>query len=280
LNLSQTIEILDGTGLNSATGTGGTFTRTNLDVAGRTAVNIYTTRLGANYSLTGKTFLTASLGYSISDYPSLISSSVLSGDFYVNYTYSPKLSVGLGLAGGYDMVESPSQDQIYEQLNVRASYELTGKVSASFSAGFEFRQVAGSGAEENGSPVFEGSLFYQPFDGTSLALVLSRRTMSSATLGSQDFNNTSAILSARQRFLQRVYVGLSVGYENSTYFSTSIGFSSTRSDDYYFVQTSVDLDLTRFWTIGIFYFYRQSDSTLDTFSFYDNQFGLHTSFTF
>lgn len=280
LNLSQTVQILDGTGLSTASGTGTDFTRTNLDVAGRTRLNVYSTRLNANYSLTGKTFLTASLGYSVSDYPSLISSSTLSGNFYVNYTYSPKLSIGLGFAGGYNLVDSPSQNQTFEQVNVRASYELTGKVSATVSAGVEFRQIENSGVQEGGSPVFDGSLFYQPFDGTTVALTFSRRTQNSATLGGQDLHSTEVILSLRQRFLQRVFVGLSVGYQNSSYFSTFVGFSATRSDDYYFLQASADLNITRFWTIGLFYFYRQSDSTLGTFSFYDNQLGLHSSLNF
>ena len=280
LNLSQTVQILDGTGLSTASGTGTDFTRTNLDVAGRTRLNVYSTRLNANYSLTGKTFLTASLNYSVSDYPSLISSSTLSGNFYVNYTYSPKLSIGLGFAGGYNLVDSPSQNQTFEQVNVRASYELTGKVSATVSAGVEFRQIENSSVQEGGSPVFDGSLFYQPFDGTTVALTFSRRTQNSATLGGQDLHSTEVILSLRQRFLQRVYVGLSVGYQNSSYFSTFVGFSATRSDDYYFLQASADLNITRFWTIGLFYFYRQSDSTLGTFSFYDNQLGLHSSLNF
>ncbi|HEY3662831.1 MAG TPA: hypothetical protein VGL24_06725, partial [Chthoniobacterales bacterium] len=85
LSLAQDVQILNGTGLNADTGTGTTFTRTNLDVAGRTRVNIYSTRLNANYSLTGKTFLTAGLDYSLSDYQTLISSSVLSGNVYFNY---------------------------------------------------------------------------------------------------------------------------------------------------------------------------------------------------
>jgi hypothetical protein len=165
-------------------------------------------------------------------------------------------------------------------VNARASYELTGKVSASFSAGVEFRQVANSGAQDNGSPVFEGNLFYQPFDGTSLALTVSRRTMASATLAEQDFHSTSIILSARQRFLQRIYFGLSAGYENSEYFSTSSGLSSTRNDDYYFLQPSVDFNLTSFWTAGLYYFYRKDDSSSSAFSFYNNQYGLRTSFTF
>jgi hypothetical protein len=280
LSLSQDIQILDGTGLNADTGTGTTFTRTNLDVSGRTRLNIYTTRLNANYSLTGKTFLTGGLSYSISDYATLISSSVLAGNIYFNYTYSPKLALGLGLAGGYNSVDAPSESQTFEQVNARASYELTGKVSATLSCGVEFRQVTDSGAEDNGSPVFEGSLFYQPFDGTSLALSVSRRTMASATLAEQDFHSTSIILSARQRFLQRIYFGLSIGYENSEYFSTTSGLSSTRSDNYYFLQPSLDFNVTSFWTAGIYYFYRKDDSSISSFSFYDNQYGLRTSLTF
>jgi len=277
LNLSQDIQILDGTGLDVPSGTGSNFTRTNLDVAGRTRVNIYTTHVNANYSLTGKIFLTGSMSYSVSDYPSLISSSVLSANVYANYTYSPKLTIGLGVTGGYDFVDSPSQDQSFEQINARASYELTGKVTATFSAGLEFRQVSGSDLTDNGSPVFEGNLFYQPFDGTSLALTFSRRTLNSATLASQNFHSTSAILSGRQRFLQRIYLGLSVGYENSGYFSTVNGNAADRTDDYYFLQVSLDLDLTRFWSAGLYYLYRESDSSLDIYSFYDNQFGFRTS---
>ena len=280
LSLTQDIEILDGTGLTTATGTGTDFTRTNLDVSGRTRLNLYSTHLSANYSLTGKTFLTGGLSYSVSDYPSLISSSVLSGDLYFNYTYSPKLSLGVGVAGGYDFVEAPSEDQSFEQLNARVSYELTGKVSATFSAGVEFRQVSGSDESDNGSPVFEGTLFYQPFDGTNLAMTLSRRTLNSATLSAQDFHSTSVIGSARQRFLQRIYLGLTVGYENSSYFSTAAGISANRDDDYFFIQTSLDLNLTSFWTAGFYYFYRESNSSLDLFSFYDNQFGFRTTVQF
>lgn len=280
LSLSQDVQLLDGTGLNAETGAGTTFTRTNLDVAGRTRLNIYATRLNANYSLTGKTFLTAGLGYSVNDYETLISSSVLSGNVYFNYTYSPKLSLGLGFAGGYNTVGAGGQDQTYEQINARASYELTGKVSASLTAGVEFRQATSGGSQDNGSPVFDGSLFYQPFDGTTLSLSFSRRTQNSATLAGQDFHSTSITISARQRFLQKIFFGLTVGHENSEYFSTISGLSSLRSDDYYFLQASLDFNLTSFWTVGVFYFYREDQSTFDTFSFYDNQLGLRSSLTF
>ncbi len=280
LSLRQDIQLLDGTGLDTPTGTGTTFTRTNLDVAGRTRLNIYGTHLDANYSLTGKTFLTAGLDYSISDYVSLLSSSVLSGNLYLNYTYSPKLAIGAGFTGGYDTIDSPSEDQTFEQINLRASYELTGKVSASFSVGVEFRQAIEREGRNNGSPVSDGTLFYQPFDGTSVAITLSRRTLNSATLAGQDYHSTSVIISARQRFLQRLFFGLTGGYENSSYFSTGNKIDSRRTDDYYFLQASLDFNLTRFWTAGLYYFYRESNSSLDLFGFYDNQLGLRTSFAF
>jgi hypothetical protein len=280
LSLTQEVQILDGSGLTTPSGTGTEFTSTNLDVAGRTRLNIYTTRLAANYPVTGKTFLTGDLGYSVSDYTSLLSSSVLSGDVYLNYTYSPKLSIGAGLVGGYDAVDSPSQDQLFEQFNLRASYELTGKVSATLSAGVEFRQATEGGATDNGTPVFDGSLFYQPFDGTNIALSLSRGTLNSAALAGEDYHSTSVIASARQRFLQRFFVGLSVGYENSSYFSTESDIASNRRDDYYFAQASLDFNVTSYWTAGVFYFYREDDSSLAEFRFNDNQIGFRTTFTF
>jgi Putative beta-barrel porin 2 len=280
LGLSQDVELLDGTGLTTATGTGTDFTRTNLDVSGRTRVNIYSTRLNANYSLTGKTFLTGGISYSVTDYPSFISSAVLSGNLYFNYTYSPKLSIGLGVSGGYDLVDEPSQSQTFEQINARASYEVTGKISATVSAGLEFRQVPDTGLSDNGSPIFDGTIFYQPFDSTSLSLTFSRQTVNSAVIGSQDFHSTEVILSGRQRFFQRVYLGLTAGYQNSSYFSTVSGLSSVRKDDYYFLQVSLDLNITSYWTAGLFYLYRESDSSIDLFSFYDNQIGFRTSVNF
>ncbi len=281
LSLSQDVEILDGANLGSslAAGTGAGFPQANLDVAGRTNLNIYNTRLNANYSLTGKTFLSAGLGYSVTDYDRLISSSVLTGNAYFNYIYSPKLAIGIGVAGGYDFVDSPSQDQTFEQFNVRASYEVTGKLSATATAGVEVRQINGRGNDEV-SPVFEGGLIYQPFDGTTLSLTLSRRILNSATLVSQDFDSTSLIVAGRQRVLQRYYLGVVGGYENADYFSTRDGFSSNRDDDYYFVQPSLDFDVTRFWSVGVYYLYRENDSSLNVFSFYDNQFGLRTTFAF
>jgi hypothetical protein len=99
-------------------------------------------------------------------------------------------------------------------------------------------------------------------------------------LGGQDFAGTTIEASVRQRFLQRFFVAVAGGYENSDYFSTVSAVSSNRQDDYYFVQPSIDFSITRFWTFGAYYLHRQNDSSSVSFSFDDNQVGLRSGLVF
>jgi len=287
LTASQEVQLLDGTDLGSVLGSGAGYTTSssghvNLDVAGRTRVDVYNTHLDGNYSLTGKLFLTGGIAYSLTDYTNdaLIDSSVISANAYINYIYSPKLSIGLGLNGGYDVVSSSGQDQIYEQLNLRATYGLTGKVSASATVGVEFRQFSGADGGNTVSPVLDASLSYQPFDGTNISLTLSTHTYNSATLGGENYLNTQIILGVQQRLFQRFFLGLNTGYETSNYSSAGTANSTGRDDNYFFFEPSLDFSITRFWTAGIYYLYRQSDSSLSIFSFDDTQIGARSTLTF
>lgn len=283
LELLQEVELLDGSDLGPILGLHGTGAarRVNLDVGGRTGLSIYNTRIDANYSLTGKTFLTGGLSYNVNDYSRLIDSAIFSGNGYFNYTYSPKLAIGIGFVGGFDVVgSSTSSDQTFEQLNARASYELTGKVSATITAGVEFRQYGGSGGGNSVSPEFDAQLLYQPFNGTNISLALARQTRNSAALGGQDYYNTTVTIALQQRFFQRFFLGLVAGNESLTYFSAFSGISSTRDDNYYFIESSVDFRITRYWLAGFYYLHRENSSTLNIFSFYDNQCGVRTTLSF
>lgn len=282
--LTQEVQILEGAsqsanlGSTSNPNTGPAF---NLDAGGNTQVNIYNTQANLSYDLTGKTFLSGGLTFTAYDYESLISSEMLSGNLFVNYNYSPKLIVGLGGTAGYNWVDGTNPDQSFEQINVRATYQATGKLSLNASGGVEFRQFEDDlrgGAYV--SPVYEIGVTYQPFDGTTINLHGSRRTLNSAVLLAQDYASTNITFSARQRFLHRTYLGFTAGYENSDYFGTVDLVDSSRSDNYFFLQASVDVTITRFWTAGVYYLHRQNDSSSENFSFYDNQFGLRTSLTF
>jgi Putative beta-barrel porin 2 len=275
LTLSQDVDILDGTNLNSTLDTTGL--QANLDASTPTRLNLFITRLRANYELSGKLFLTGEFDAYITDYPDFISSETLSGGLYINYNWTPKVTVGIGGTAGYVFVDDPNPDQTFEQVNLRLQYQMTGKLSLYASGGVEFRQFDSS---DHTSPVFELGATYHPFDGTSVTLAGVRRNLPSGFLPAQDFGSTSVVLRVQQRLLQRLYLAVAAGYENDDYFSTASGVSATRNDDYYFVEPSLDVLITRYWSAGVYYLHREDFSSIDFFSFYDNQVGVRTTIRF
>lgn len=281
LTLGQDFHFLEGANLGFSSGGGvDGIPNVNLDAGGDTDLDIYATRANFAYELTGKTFLSGGIIFNAYEYSDLISSESILGNLFLNYIYSPKLVVGLGGGAGYNWVESPSPDQTFQQINGRLTYQLTGKISLTASGGVEFRQFEESDEGDYISPVYELGATYQPFDGTTLTARGSRRTLNSAVFANQNYAATSIVVGARQRLLQRIYLGVAAGYENSNYFETRQGVDATRDDNYYFVQPAIDVTLTRWWTVGAYYLHRRNDSDAESFGFRNNQVGLRTSLTY
>jgi hypothetical protein len=282
LTLGEEIAILDGTDLRSIADHTAPGSHANIDVSGRTRFQTYNTQLNASYDLSGKTFLSSGVNSLVTHYDSssLFSSAMISGNLFINYHYSDKTVVGIGGTGGYDIVDQPNPNQTFEQANARLSYQATDKISFNLSGGVEFRQFDHNSRGQYISPVFELSASYQPSDATSITLSGSRRTNNSGVLAAQDYAATIVDFGLRQRFLQRFYVGVNTGYQNSDYFSTVNGVSATRQDNYYFIEPSLDFSITRFWTFGGYYLHRQNDSSTESFRFNDNQVGARTGLIF
>jgi len=275
---SQDIQLLDSADLRSLNDTTGR--QANIDVGSRVRENIYTTRLAASYDLSSKTFLSGGVDYSRYDYATLISSEQISGNLFLNYNYSTKLVIGLGGTLGYNDTDGPTPAQHFEQVNLRANFNPGEKLSLSGSVGLEFRQFQGDVHGSYISPVFDLNATYKPFDGTSMSLEGSRRTQNSAVVAGGDYTNTNIHFAVQQRFLQRIFVSLSAGYENAAYFSALNGMDLNRNDDYYYLQVAIDLNITRYWDIGLYYLRRADSSSAQAFSFSDDQFGVRTSLMF
>jgi putative beta-barrel porin BBP2 len=280
LNLSQMVQIMNGVDVQTQNTAGGLDQQVNLDVAGRTRFNIYTTHANLAYYVTGKTFLSSGADYTATHYSSLISSEIFSANLFLNYNYSEKIVVGVGGTAGANRVDAPNPDQTFQQANVRVSYQATGKIDFAAAVGVEFRQFDGNMRDQYVSPVFEIGMNYVPFDGTKISVTANRRTLNSAVLASQDYVVTNISVGVQQRLLQRFFLGVNAGYENSDYFSTVSNSGSTRGDDYFFVQPSIAIRVTRFWTVGAYYLHRANNSSLDAFSFHDNQVGLRSTLEF
>ena len=276
LTLSQQILILDGTNLNSTIDTTGLLA--NLDASQPTRLNLYTTRLRANYDLTGKIFLTGEFDAAIYDYPDFFSNQTLSGGLYINYIVTPKVTLGVGGTFGAAWGDS-NVDQTFEQANVHINYQVTGKFGLSASGGVEFRQFDSDQGDYT-TPVFELGAIYNPFDGTTITLSAGRRILPSGFFENQDFGTTYVVGRVQQRLFRRVHLGLAVGYENSNYLATKDGVDATREDDYYFIEPSIDVLINRWLSVGVYYLHREDFSNDDSFSFDDNQVGIRATVRF
>jgi hypothetical protein len=270
---SQSIQILDGSDLTTLANQTGH--RANIDVGGRTRHNLFTTNLNGSYDLTGKLFFTSGASLAIDDYVGpQIDSQDLTGNLFLNYQYREKLVVGLGGTAGYNLVSTGSPNQVYEQANARVGYSPTAKTTFAATVGFEFRQFENNSRGLYLTPVYTLSGTYQPFDGTSLSLSGSRHTGNSASLTGQDYASTSINAALSQRFLSRTTLGIAIGYENDDYFSTVDGLSASRLDNYVYIEPSVEVTITRYWSAGAYYLHRQDSSSFTLFDFYDNQAGF------
>ena len=277
LSLFQDVALLESANLNSIIDTTGLWA--NLDASAPTRVNIFNTRLTAQYDLTGKLFLQGEFDSYTYFYPNHISDYTVAGGLYLYYSWLPKVSVGIGGTFGYNWVDDPTPNQTFEQVNARLNYQATAKLGLYASAGAEFRQFDGNRSTYT-TPVFEVGLTHHPFEGTTINLAAGRRIYNSGFLGAQDFADTYVVGRFQQRLFHRLYFGLGGGYENSNYFAAADNVSSSRNDNYWFVEPSLDVLITRWLSTGVYYLHRDDSSNIDSFSFDDNQVGVRATVRF
>lgn len=230
----------------------------DIDVSDRVRRDLYFLGLTAHYDAGEKTAWDLSGDYTRSDYAGLISSSQWESDLFFDYQYSPKTQLGIGGAAGYLIVPG-SQNQVYEQLNMRATYRATGKLTFNSELGTEMREYQG-GTGNTIAPVFviDGAWAARP--GTSLDLSARRSIYASALLDDQDYTATSFDFTIEQRITDYVEVSLATGYVNSDYSATEAGVDAVREDNYYYVRPAIDWKALSWMSIGIYYEYSQDAS--------------------
>ena len=277
LSLAQDVALLQSANLNSFIDTTGLWANTDANAPQR--LNIFDTRLRAEYDLTGKLYLEGDLDSYTYFYPNNISDYTVSGGLYLFYRWLPKVSVGVGGTFGYNWVDDPTPNQTFEQVNARLNWEVTAKFGLYASAGAEFRQFDGNRSTYT-TPVFELGMTYYPFEGSQFTLAAGRRIYNSGFEPGQDFVNTYVIGRFQQRLFHRLYFGLGAGYENANYFAADDNVNATRDDDYWFIEPSLDVLITRWLSAGVYYLHREDNSNIDTFSFDDNQVGWRVTVRF
>jgi len=278
LRLSQDVAILNNIVLAATSGE-----RLSLVPSGRTDLNIYNTDLNANYNMTPRDFIFAELRAVMTEYARpLVSSELYVVDVYLNHGFSQSLVLGFGVEGGYNAVDFPTPDQTMVRANAHLNYTPGNEFSFDLIAGEELRDFENIARGTYSTPVFALSATYLPCDNTRIVLSATRQIYNSAAPTAQDYVDTNVSGMIRERVCKQLYLTLLGGYDHIEYFNAielPMPLPTLRSD-YFYVQPSADILLTRYWSFGGYYLRRENSGSVSTVDFYSNEAGLRTTIKF
>ena len=166
--------------------------------------------------------------------------------------------------------------------NAHLNYTPGKEFSLDVIAGEEFRDFDNIARGTYSTPVFAISATSMPCDSTKIVLNATRQIYNSAARTAQDYVDTNVSGMIRERACKQLYLTLLGGYEHVEYFNTidlPIPLPTLR-DDYFYVQPSADILLTRYWSFGGYYLRRQNSGSISTVDFYSNEAGVRTTIKF
>lgn len=278
LRVSQDVAILNNVLLAATSGE-----RLSLVPSGRTDLDIYNTGLSANYNMTPRDFIFAELRMAMTEYARpLVSSELYVADIYLNHGFGQSLVLGFGVEGGYNAVDFPTPDQTMVRANAHLNYTPGKEFTFDLIAGEELRDFKHIARGTYSTPVFALSATYLPCDSTRIVLSATRQIYNSAALTAQDYVDTNVSGMIRERVCKQLYLTLLGGYEHVEYFNAidlPMPLPTLRAD-YFYVQPSADILLTRYWSFGGYYLRRQNSGSISIVDFYSNEFGFRTTIKF
>ena len=211
---------------------------------------------------------------------------------WLNYAPQSYFNVGVGPGLGYNnAVFGP--DSVFQQLQGRLNWRLTDILSIQVSAGFIETEFLGSqGGGNIFSPIYSGSLDFQPFSQTQISIFASRYSSPSVLVG--EYTEGSSVgASISQRLLGQFFLSLQGGYSSQKYVATTTAIvliapntiaeetvNLGRTDNYYSFSVRLGHTFLQRGNISIYYQYNSDESTFPGFSFASNQFGGEVSYSF
>ena len=252
-----------------------------IDVGGRVDRRIYTTDILGRYEISPKTDVELEGRQVISDYDRLLDYNEWLARAWADYKLTELVKLGAGVSAGWVDV-SHSVNQTYQQALLRASYRVTELVDLRGSAGLEFRQFQGD-QDSRTDGVFSLGGTYRPRESTTFNIDGYRRPNTSVVLLNRNYIATGISAGVRQTFAEVYAVYGSLGYENSDYVKTDSVAAPEREDNYFFGRVGMDWQPWERLTVGVFYHYRENNSTTpgpDRFDFDNHQIAMNFELRF
>ncbi len=245
-------------------------------VGGRTDRTVHGGEITSSYSLGGKTSVELNISNRSQSYDRQLSWQEWMAENWFTYQIAPKTKVSLGSRLGLVNVES-SPTQTFEQLVGRVTYAPGAKLGFNADGGVEWRQFGrGRGGDVFG--VFNFSGTYAPFDGMLVAVNAYRRNSASAVFLDESITATGFSARLQQRFMQRYFLTMEGGYDNSIYRTRGTRAGSVREDGTTYIRAGVSCDVTKNVSAEASYQHRENDSSRADLSFTENVFFIQFKF--
>jgi hypothetical protein len=239
----------------------------------------YITAATATYRFNSEMWADLSFNQTINDADQFASHREWSTLDYLNYDFYDRLTVGVGLGFGY-VNTIDGVNNTYQQIQGRAAWRMTDKVSFLAHAGLETREFLGSSTNSSTlvSPVAGGTIQWQPFEATKFSFDVSHAVVPSY-FQNQVTETTDVTGGLNQRLFGVLTLDLSGGYHRADYIASDAS-TTARTDNYYTFNSRLSCAFLKHGTAGVFYQYSDNSSTAPGFTFTSNQVGFDLGFTF
>jgi hypothetical protein len=238
----------------------------------------FQTGVSAGYHFNSKWMLDLGVNHSILSASQFTSSRTWSTMDWLNYQLTPRISIGAGLGGGYEDVNSGS-DMTYEQVQARLNLHVAEKINLALNGGGEVRQIIGAGGDPLANPICGASVLYTPFQFTTLSLS-GNRAVSASLLQGQITESTDISLGLNQRLFGLVYLTVSGGYRNTRYILSNSVMALNRQDDGTIFSARLSYGFVKRGTVSIFYNENDNSSSASGFAFSSSQVGANVAYSF
>ncbi len=249
-----------------------------VETATQTSQETYSTRLNASCQLNSKMSTDLEFDQNFISADQFNSSREWSTFDWLNYQFWPRLDAGVGADFGYVNMQT-GPDMTYEQLQVRADWRATDKISFRVHVGGEDRQfLGGTNSNDLLNFVFGAAIQYQPFEVTKISIGADRTVSPSYFGGATE--NTDFTGDLNQRLLGKLYLDLQGGYHTVKYVDPVSGTSGNRQDDLYTVSVQLSYPFAQRGTMAAFYQASSNSSTQPGFGYSSSQVGFQISYSY
>jgi hypothetical protein len=256
------------------------------ETAGQTDTETFVTAINAAYQMSSRLSLEFALNQNfrfVGENPSasqLNDSREWSTLNWLNCQFFNQFGAAIGLGGGYVNV-STGPDMTYEQAQGRLNWHPGDKLSLLVNGGVDYRQFLDSNAPDLLNPIYGLSALYQITSSTTFSLNGSR-SVSASYFQSQVTEATALAGTLRQRFLGKLFLEVSGGYQWTTYKETILTpfviFNLNRKDEYPYINVRLTATMLKRGSVAVFFQASDNHSNVPSFDYSSRQVGVEIGY--